>query len=584
MGKRRLLVLVSLLVVGALVAFAGWVAWLGWQAQGDLREAQDHATQLRAALGDRDAAAAERAGDALAASARSAMDRTDGLDWTVATWLPVIGDDAEGVRAISSSLHTLAVDGVAPLVAASGDVDRLTVEGGVDLDVVAGLREPVEQGYDAVTRAADEVRAVDSDGFVGRVRAPYEEYVELVEGLESGLGAARTAVDLLPPMAGGEGPREYLLVVQNNAEIRASGGLPGAFVLLGADGGRLSILRQGGPRDFESDLEQPILPLSEAEQLVYDDLLGTFFQDANFTPDFPRTAELMNAHWEASGAQADLDGVLSIDPVALSYVLGAIGPVEVDGRTLTQDNLIEELLSTPYLELEPEAQDQLFADAARVIFEEAVGGGLGDPLAFLEGLARAGREGRFLISSFDEAEQEQLAGTRVAGELTGDDGATPHVDVSLNDATGSKMSYYLRYGVETVSEGCRDDGQRLAGSMRMRQTIDQADAEELPESVTGGGIRGTPAGAQLVIVRLYGPYGGSIDRVRLGSDVLNPGIVELDGRPVAVLNVFLSSTEPIDLDWRMTTAAGQTDDVEVGVTPSIVPGDKNFTTASSCTD
>lgn len=582
--RRRVVAVVALLVIGALVVFAGWLAWLGWQAQADLSRAQGHASELRSALGSRDAAAAERAGESLADDARAATDRTDGLDWTVLTWVPGIGDDAAGVRALSASLTTLSVDGVGPLVAVTGDLDRVTVEGGVDLDVVGGLREPVDRGYAAVSRAADEVQEVDSEGFVGRLRTPYEDYVDLVEGLESGLGAARTAVEVLPTMAGGDGPREYLLVVQNNAEIRASGGLPGAFVLLGADEGRLDILRQGGPRDFASDLDEPILPLSEGEQLVYDDQLGTFFQDANFTPDFPRTAELMNAHWEASGAQADLDGVLSIDPVALSYVLGAIGPVEVDGRTLTEDNLLEELLSTPYLELEPEAQDQLFADAARVIFEEAVGGGLSDPLAFLEGLARAGREGRFLVHSFAVDEQERLDGTRVAGELAGDDGSTPHVDVTLNDATGSKMSYYLRYGVEVVSEGCRDEGQRLAGSMRLRSTIESGAAADLPPSVTGGGNYGTRPGSQLVNVRLYGPYGGTLDRLRLGSEVFTPATVDLDGRPVATVNVLLSSTEPIDLDWRMTTAAGETDDVEVGVTPSIVPGDKNFTTASSCTD
>lgn len=566
------------------MVFAVWLAWVGWQAQGDLRRAQGHATELRSALGDRDPAAAERAGDDLAEDAQSAMDRTNGVDWTVLTWIPGIGDDADGVRAISSSLHTLAVDGVDPLVAVSGDLDRLAVDGGVDLGVVESLSQPVDEGHDAVVRAADEVQAVDSDGFVGRIRAPYQEYVDLVEGLESGLGAARTAIEVLPTMAGGDGAREYLLVVQNNAEIRATGGLPGAFVLLGADGGRLDILRQGGPRDFASDLEEPILPLSEAEQIVYDDQLGTFFQDANFTPDFPRTAELMNAHWEASGAQADLDGVLSVDPVALSYVLGAIGPVEVEGRTLTEDNLLEELLSAPYLELEPEAQDQLFADAARVIFEKAVGGGLDDPLAFLEGLARAGREGRFLVHSFQSEEQEQLDGTRVAAELSADDGATPHVDVALNDSTGSKMSYYLRYGVEVVSEGCREGSQRLAGSMRLRSTIDATAAADLPPSVTGGGNYGTSPGSQLVTLDVYGPYGGSLDRLRLDGELFTPATVDLDGRPVATVSILLSSTDPIDLDWSMTTAAGQTDDVEVGVTPSIVPGDKNFTTASSCTD
>ncbi len=43
---------------------------------------------------------------------------------------------------------------------------------------------------------------------------------------------AARAVRLLPPMLGADGPREYLLLVQNNAEQRATGGIPGSVVQL----------------------------------------------------------------------------------------------------------------------------------------------------------------------------------------------------------------------------------------------------------------------------------------------------------------------------------------------------------------
>ncbi|WP_299058195.1 DUF4012 domain-containing protein [uncultured Nocardioides sp.] len=578
-GRIALAVLapLGLLVAAALL----WFGWSGYQTYGDLSDAQGEASRLTAALSTGDAAGARDAGAALESSARSAMDRTDGWDWAALTVVPGVGDDAAGLRALSSSLHTLAADAVLPLAEATGDLDGLAVDGGVDLDVVSELGEPVSQGYAATSEAAAEVRAVDSSGFIGRLREPYDEYVDTVEGLESGLGAADAATDLLPTMAGGDGPRNLLVLIQNNAEIRATGGLPGAFVLLRADEGRIEITRQGGPRDFEGDLPEPIIPLTDAETAIFSENLGTFFQDANFTPDFPRTAELVNAHWEAAGSPDELDAVMSIDPVALSYLLPALGPVEVGDATVTADSLVEELLSRPYLELEPEAQDELFEQTARAIFETAVTD-LTSPVEFLRGAARAGREGRFLLHSFDDEEQRRLAGTRVAGELSGDDGATPHVDVSLNDATGSKMSYYLRYGVEVSSEGCRAGGQVLSGSMRLRSTIESEEAADLPPSVTGGGNFGTDPGSQLVSITIIGPYGGTIERLRVGRELVPSATIPFDGRPVVTAGALLSSTDPVDVDWQMTTGAGQTDDVQVGVTPSIVPGDKNAVSPSSC--
>jgi hypothetical protein len=51
-----------------------------------------------------------------------------------------------------------------------------------------------------------------------------------------------------------------------------------------------------------------------------------------------------------SGNPERVDGVISIDPVALSYVLGAEGPVTMpDGETITKGNVVELTESTAYI-------------------------------------------------------------------------------------------------------------------------------------------------------------------------------------------------------------------------------------------
>ena len=142
--------------------------------------------------------------------------------------------------------------------------------------------------------------------------------------------------------------------------------------------------------------------------------------------------------------------------------------------------MVESLLSKPYIELDPLEQNALFRDAASAIFDAATGE-LADPVAFVDGLGRAADEGRLLVAPFKEDERQALNGTRVRGALAGDDGDTPHVDIGLNDGTGSKMSYYLRYNAEVRAISCTTgDAQSLNATMTLSQSIPPDEAASFP--------------------------------------------------------------------------------------------------------
>jgi EpsI family protein len=78
--------------------------------------------------------------------------------------------------------------------------------------------------------------------------------------------------------------------------------------------------------------------------------LFTDLRDVNFTPDFPRTGEITKAMVE-QGLDEDVDGVISVDPVALSYILTGTGPVVLkDGTVLTDSNVVPTLLNRVYVD------------------------------------------------------------------------------------------------------------------------------------------------------------------------------------------------------------------------------------------
>ncbi|GAA4379607.1 DUF4012 domain-containing protein [Nocardioides caricicola] len=578
MTTRRLLWIIPAVL---LVAAAGYTAWLVWQVQGELRAAETSASELRSAWRSQDDAARDAAADDLADEAAAARDHTDGLWWGALEHLPLVGDDVSAVAAMSRSLDVIATDAVTPLGETVDRLGTLVADGRIDLDTVESLEDPVGRAHEALVVADDDLAGLDSDGYVGALRTRFDRYADLVHDLRAGLASADTAVGVLPTMAGADGVRSYLLIFQNNAEIRASGGMPGSWALLRADDGRIEMTRQGTAADFPT-AARPVAPLSREEVAVYGEELGLYFQDPGWTMDFPRSAELWQAHWDRQFPETAIDGVVAIDPVALSYLLDGTGPVTVGDVTLTSDNAVEELLNTPYLDADPAAQDVFFAAASRSIFDAATGS-LASPTAFVEGLNRAADEGRLLVAAFDDAVSEEIAGTRVEGAMAGDDGATPHVDIGLNDLTGSKMSYYLRYSADVAAMRCQSGRQDLAGTLTLSQVITPRDAAELPDSVTGGGRLGTEPGSQYVMVRVYGPYGGTLDQFRLDGRALGDlETVELDGRPVASVDVLLSSRKDAVLTWQGTTGAGQTGPGELALTPSVVPGAKRSTFASAC--
>jgi hypothetical protein len=575
--RRRVIPALAL----ALVLAIGWSVWLAVQTARDLRDAQTSVDRIQAAIKAQDSTARELAITELQNSAASAKDRTDGVWWSAMTLTPFVGDDASGVRSLSESLDLVAAQAIGPLGETVEDLDTIAADGRVDVEKVASLKSRVSEARDAFSSAADMVAAHDSSGYSGKFRTQYEEYVEMVTELARDLASAATAVQVIPSMLGGEGPRQYLLIFENNAEIRATGGLPGSWALVKTNEGRLELAKQGAATDFEQYAE-PVGQVTTEEAQLFGREMGRFFQDPNFTPDFPRAAEVFNAFWSEKFPDETLDGVISIDVVGLSYLLDGLGPIEVAGLSLNSQNLVEQLLSKAYEEPNLKKQDETFQAVAEEVFQGATSG-LADPLRFVEGMTRAAKESRFHVASFVPAESSALRGTRVAGELSGDAGTTPHVDFALNDATASKMSYYLRYSTEVRSLSCIGDVQQLGVTMTLAQNISPDLASLLPSYVTGQGPVGTRPGNQLVRVHVFAPFEGSITDVKInGRSVAMPEIVTYRTRPGITLAVLIDSLEDNIVTMRMESGPGQTSDGIAQETPSVVPGARISRFLNSC--
>ncbi|GAB2736902.1 DUF4012 domain-containing protein [Nocardioides pakistanensis] len=555
-------------VVVALVGFTGYQAL---QARDALQTVAADFEEIADALtsGEQEAARARLQSAQDAAAEASA--NTQGPGWWITSRLPGVGDDVDAVRTVADVTDRLAVD-VLPTVIDAGE--KLTPEslrptdGRIDTAPLAEVAPAVIRADAHMQLQEDRVAAIDTAELNDALAEPVELMQTKLADAASLSAKASYAVRLLPSMLGADGERTYLVLFQNNAEVRATGGIPGAWATMTVHRGRIRLGQQGGASEF-GELPRPALPVTDEELDLFSEELALFPQNINFTPDFPRTAQLARAMWQKRLGTA-VDGIVSVDPVALSYVLEGTGPVDLPGgERLAAEDAVPLLLNDIYSRLpDPAAQDAFFAAAARAVFEKIVSGA-GDPTEVLDGLTRGVRERRVYAWSSVEAEQDLLAQTPLGGEIPLSPGVErPFVGVFLNDGTGAKMQYFLEHRVDVEPVACNREGrQELEVTVTLRSTAPR-DPSQLPDYVVGMAEQiGVEPGSMRLVTHLYAPVEGWVESSTIDGEELPVSSVDHLGHPVVTRTVDLAPGQTRRLRYVVMSGLDQPGAVNLRVTP-----------------
>jgi hypothetical protein len=568
------------LLVVALIALAGFMAWQLSSARTDLVRASQQAEAFKTSLTAGDQDGARKALSELQSASVSASSRLSGPHWALSTHAPVVGDDVSAVREMTSALRLVSDQALPALADVADQVDAKAfnpVNGRIDVGKLAEISPQLASSSRVITRANESVQGIDPAGLLSRLRAPVTSAQNSLDEAATAVERASLASTVLPKMLSGD--HRYLLLFQNNAEVRATGGLPGAFAILNVKDGKLTLSDQGAASEF-GELPKPILPISAEEEELFDVKLGTYFGDTNFTPDFPRTAQLTQAFMKDE-RDVKVDGVLSVDPVALSYLLEGTGPVPVAGGVqLTAANAVDVLLNDIYVSNDDAAaQDEYFSTAAANIFERITSGD-GDPQQILRSLAKAGNEDRLLVWTQDAEVTSALADTKLSGALATGKQAAPRLGFYLNDATGAKMQYYLDHKT-TVKAVCSEAGVQTYDTTSTFTSNAPPDAATLPVSVRGPGFGADP-GSMLMNLYLYAPTGGSIKNVTIDGEDAGAFESTQDGRPVDIITIQVDPGQTVTVKSQTTSGEGQRGDTVVDATPLSRGGTTSSTVPSAC--
>lgn len=153
------------------------------------------------------------------------------------------------------------------------------------------------------------------------------DFVVLLENLET--------------IAGKNSFKRYLILFQNNNEIRPTGGFLGSFALIDFESGKIKNFEMpaGGTYDLVGGLKVRVAP-PKPLLIAYPNWK---FHDANWFPDWPASAQKLSWFYERSGGST-VDGVIAINAELISDLLGVIGEISLPQyqKIINQDNFILE--------------------------------------------------------------------------------------------------------------------------------------------------------------------------------------------------------------------------------------------------
>lgn len=194
------------------------------------------------------------------------------------------------------------------------------------LDDIAADIEIVQENLDAI----DAERYPET--FRGReIRSQIVQVQEYAQAAEVALNEARPAVERLPVVAGAEERRKYLVIFQNDNELRPTGGFMTAYAVVFVENGKVTPEKSDDIYELDQKFRnKPAIPEELGRFLITERSWN--LRDMNIDPNFKHSMQTFYEHYQnVPGEPDDIDGIIAVDTVFLEKVVEVLGPIDVPG-------------------------------------------------------------------------------------------------------------------------------------------------------------------------------------------------------------------------------------------------------------
>lgn len=406
--------------------------------------------------------AADAAASGDAAGARAAIGRADSALVTahsfIGSWftaparlVPIAAQHRKALSTATGLSHEVTAQIEQALTKTRYDRLALT-HGHLDVQALAGTQQQLNATATTANAAAAALNPVHDQWVLGPFKTRLARLDRSVAGLVPDIEQAAAAARAVPPLLGADGPRHYFIALVDPAESRGLGGTIDAYAEVVANNGSVSVVRSGPITDLENAAPPGTRQLAGLQdfQVRYGGFAPTdHLRDLTYSPDAPTVAEAIRQLYPQSGG-GPLDGVVIVDPTGMGALLGASGPVHVNG-------IPGELTAASAPRLLTGADDPTMATALRAVLDQLTTKAVVEPRVASRWFAPPTHGRHLQMVSFHPAEDRYLrqvgadrpyprAGRGDVLGITTQNAGTNTLDVSLHRSLTAAAYANLRSG------------------------------------------------------------------------------------------------------------------------------------------
>ncbi|TSC87745.1 MAG: Uncharacterized protein G01um10147_431 [Microgenomates group bacterium Gr01-1014_7] len=298
-----------------------------------------------------------------------------------------------------------------------------------------------------------------------KIRKNIELAKNFIAGAAVAVEEGKVALTLAPSALGIPSQKNYLLLFQNDKEIRATGGFMTAFATLQLKNGQVSATTSDDIYRLDEKLLNvcltKICPLTPPSPIVkyLPEVSGKprsawSMRDSNISPDVPTSAKEFERMYQLLGEGLPFDGIIYIDSQVVEELIEVTGPIDVFGTKYSAE--IDKRCNCPNVIYELESYAEIAAKGEKdrkavlgVLMQQILAKALGADVeklpALIETVARLANHKHIMFYMHDKALQSGLAKLNWTGQIKEFDGDYLHINDS--NFAGGKSNLYVEQAV-----------------------------------------------------------------------------------------------------------------------------------------
>lgn len=384
-------------------------------------------------------------------------------------------------------------------------------------------------------KAADLVKNIDTNKYPEKIKnRKFRKNLELAKNFITGAAVAvkegKDALMIAPEALGIGNAKSYLLLFQNDKEIRSTGGFMTAYATLKIENGQVSSTTSDDIYRLDEKLLKvcltKICPLTPPAPIVkyLPEVTGKprtawSMRDANISPNVPTSAKEFERMYQLLGEGLPFDGIIFIDTQVVEELIEVTGPIDVFGTIYSAEvdkrcncpNVIYELES--YAEIAAKGEKDrkaILGVLMQQILARSVGADVEKLPQLIETVARLSNHKHVMFYLHDQNSQQALSKLNWTGEIKDFEGDYLHINDS--NFAGGKSNLYVNQKVSQEIDVQKD------GSIKKKIIIEYSNNQ--PFDIWLNGINRD-------YVRFYVPRGSKLLSSK-GSEVAVTTIEDLN--------------------------------------------------------